>query len=160
MAEVVFLLGGNVGDKFKIFDQTRKLISARIGVITKQSSIYATEPWGFESELFWNQAMKVTTPLNPPEVLFESQLIEKKMGRTRSPAKYESRTIDIDLLFYDDLLMDTPDLSVPHPRMGQRRFVLVPLNEISPDKRHPATGLTVREMLELCPDQLKVERIV
>jgi 2-amino-4-hydroxy-6-hydroxymethyldihydropteridine diphosphokinase len=159
MAEVFILLGGNVGDKAKIFEETRKLIGERIGLITKLSSVYITEPWGFESELFWNQAIIAESILNPPEILHQTQLIETEMGRIRKSEHYEARIIDIDLLFYDDLKLNTPNLTLPHPKMDKRKFVLVPLNEIAPDKRHPVSGLKVQEMLRLCPDSLKVERI-
>lgn len=159
MAEVFILLGGNVGDKAKIFEETRKLIGERIGLITKLSSVYITEPWGFESELFWNQAIIAESTLDPLEILHQTKLIETEMGRIRKSEHYEARIIDIDLLFYDDLKLNTPNLTLPHPKMEERRFVLVPLNEIAPDKRHPISGMKVQEMLRLCPDSLKVERI-
>lgn len=159
MAEVYILLGGNLGDKSKIFQATQKLIEERIGRITKRSSVYATEPWGFESEIFWNQAIIVETQLNPVEILKLTQSIESLMGRLKHAVQFEARTIDIDLLFYDDLELNTPYLTIPHPKMGERKFVLVPLNEIAPGKCHPTTGISVKEMLTLCPDRLKVERI-
>jgi 2-amino-4-hydroxy-6-hydroxymethyldihydropteridine diphosphokinase len=159
MAEVFILLGGNVGDKSKIFNESRKLIGERVGLIKKMSSIYATEPWGFESELFWNQAIIIETELSPLEVLVKTQTIETEMGRIKKSTYYEARTIDIDLLFYDDLELNTPGLTIPHPKMGERKFVLVPLNEIAPDKCHPGTQLSVKEMLGLCTDPLLVESI-
>jgi len=159
MNEVYILLGGNLGDKSKIFEETRKLIGERIGLVTKQSSVYVTEPWGFESELFWNQAIVVETVLSPYEILQQTQDIEIKMGRIKQSDSYEARTMDIDLLFYNDLELNTSDLTLPHPKMGERKFVLIPLNEIAPDKRHPVSGLKVQEMLRLCNDPLKVERI-
>ena len=159
MAEVYILLGGNLGDKSKIFEETRKQIGEKIGTITKRSSVYVTEPWGFESELFWNQALIAETGLHPNEILQRTQTIEKLMGRLSKSNYYEARVMDIDLLFYDDLVLNTTDLSLPHPKIGDRKFVLIPLNEIAPDKSHPVSGLKVKEMLRLCPDQLKVERI-
>lgn len=159
MNDVFILLGGNLGDKSKIFEETRKLIGERIGLITKQSSVYVTEPWGFESELFWNQALIVKTKLNPQEILQQTQTIEKMMGRIKKSDRYEARVMDIDLLFYNDLIINTPMLTLPHPKMGDRKFVLIPLCEIAPDKCHPVSGLKVEEMLWLCTDQLNVERI-
>jgi 2-amino-4-hydroxy-6-hydroxymethyldihydropteridine diphosphokinase len=158
MAEVFILLGGNVGDKSKIFNKTTKLIAERAGKIIKRSSIYVTEPWGFESDLFWNQALIISTSLNPYELLIQTQAIEAEMGRIKTSAAYEARKMDIDLLFYDELLIEIPDLKIPHPRIGERKFVLIPLNEIAPEKRHPGTGLTICEMLEICSDTMRVER--
>ena len=110
MNDVFILLGGNLGDKSKIFKETRKLIGERIGLVTKQSSVYVTEPWGFESELFWNQALIVKTKLNPQEILQQTQTIEKMMGRIKKSDLYEARVMDIDLLFYNDLIINTPML--------------------------------------------------
>jgi len=159
MSEVFILLGGNQGDKYKIFSKTRKLISKMIGTITSESSIYETEPWGFVSDLFWNQALIVKSFLPPEDILRCALDIENKMGRKRVSENYEARPIDIDLMFYDDLQIDLPQLTIPHPLMAQRRFILVPLAEIAPEKIHPITGLTIKEMLRNCPDQLKVSKI-
>ena len=159
MAEVYILLGGNLGDKPKIFEDTRKQISERIGYVTRLSSVYVTEPWGFTSELFWNQALIAETKLTPYEVLKQSQAIEITMGRITKSTHYIARVMDIDLLFYDELQLNTPNLTLPHARMQERKFVLIPLNEIAPDKRHPVSGLSIGEMLRKCPDLLKVERL-
>jgi 2-amino-4-hydroxy-6-hydroxymethyldihydropteridine diphosphokinase len=101
----------------------------------------------------------VETELNPHEILQQTQTIEKKMGRVKLSDSYEARTIDIDLIFYNDLELNTTDLTLPHPKMGERKFVLVPFAEIAPDKRHPVSGLKIQELLSLCSDTLKVERI-
>jgi len=159
MNEVFILLGGNLKDKSKIFEETRKLIGERIGMVTKQSSVYVTEPWGFDSELFWNQALIAKTNLNPHQILKQTQTIEKMMGRVKKSDQYEARVMDIDLIFYNDLILNTSNLTLPHPKIGDRKFVLIPLNEIAPDKCHPVTGLKVQEMLWLCSDQLNVDRI-
>jgi 2-amino-4-hydroxy-6-hydroxymethyldihydropteridine diphosphokinase len=95
MAEVYILLGGNLGDKSKIFEETRKQIGEKIGMITKRSSVYVTEPWGFESEMFWNQALIAETRLLPNEILEQTQNIEKIMGRTSKSNHYVARVIDI-----------------------------------------------------------------
>jgi 2-amino-4-hydroxy-6-hydroxymethyldihydropteridine diphosphokinase len=159
MSEVSILLGGNQGDKLKIFSETLKLIGKRVGQIKILSSVYETEPWGFVSDLFWNQALIVETKLPPEEILTIMLQIENKMGRKRLSKNYEARPIDIDLMFYDDLQIDSPRLTIPHPLIAQRRFMLVPLAEIAPEKVHPVTRLTIKEMLRICPDKLKVTRI-
>jgi 2-amino-4-hydroxy-6-hydroxymethyldihydropteridine diphosphokinase len=159
MSEVSILLGGNQGDKHKIFSETIKLIREKIGQIIIISSVYETEPWGFVSDLFWNQALIAETVLSPDEVLTTAFEIENLMGRKRLSDNYEARPIDIDLMFYDNLEIISPRLTLPHPMMAQRRFMLVPLAEIAPEKIHPITGLTISEMLRICPDKLKVIRI-
>ena len=159
MATVFILLGGNVGDKSKIFSKSKKLIGSRIGLITKMSSVYATKSWGFESDLFWNQVIIVESGLDPFSILSQTQAIEREMGRIKKSAGYEARIIDIDLLFYNDLVLNTPDLTIPHPKIGERKFVLIPLNELDPDIYHPVTALKISEMLQYCQDPLTVERI-
>ena len=134
MSEVFLLLGGNVGNKHKIFFETVELIKIRIGTISAASSLYETEPWGFVSDLFWNQALKVNTTMKPEELLDNLLGIENDMGRRRISDEYEARPIDIDIMFYNDSNIDTDRLTIPHPLIGQRKFVLVPLNEIAPDK--------------------------
>jgi 2-amino-4-hydroxy-6-hydroxymethyldihydropteridine diphosphokinase len=159
MSEVSILLGGNQGDKHKIFSATRKLIGEMIGEIKVLSSVYESEPWGFVSDLFWNQALILESVLPPDEILTYALEIENLMGRKRLSDSYESRPIDIDLMLYDNLRINSPRLTIPHPLMAQRRFMLVPLAEIAPEKIHPVTGLTIKEMLQICPDKLKVIRI-
>jgi 2-amino-4-hydroxy-6-hydroxymethyldihydropteridine diphosphokinase len=156
MSEVSILLGGNQGDKHKIFSATRKLIGEMIGEIKVLSSVYESEPWGFVSDLFWNQALILESVLPPDEILTYALEIENLMGRKRLSDSYESRPIDIDLMLYDNLRINSPRLTIPHPLMAQRRFMLVPLAEIAPEKIHPVTGLTIKEMLQICPDKLKV----
>lgn len=160
MSKLFLLLGGNLGNKNQVFSQARKMLATKVGRIIAQSSIYETEPWGFDSEdLFWNQVVLVETILSPQQALEAALRIEKELGRTRKSAQYSSRIIDLDLLFYDDLVLQTPQLQLPHPRMAERRFVLEPLAEIAPDKFHPETLETVAQMLGDCPDELKVSKL-
>jgi len=159
MANVFILLGGNVGDKSKIFNLTISHITNKIGRISQMSSIYSTESWGFKSDLFWNQLLIVETQYGPFEVLERTQSIEKELGRTKKGGNYENRTIDLDLLYYDDLILSTPDLIIPHPQIARRKFALAPLDEIAPDKIDPVLSLTIHQMLALCEDSLTVEKI-
>lgn len=157
MAKVYFTIGGNVGDREFNLTETARLISDRIGSIRKQSSIYESEPWGFSSELnFLNQVLVVETNLSPAALLLEISFIESKMGRVRSGVGYSSRTMDVDILFYDHQIMLTPDLVVPHKQMHKRRFVLEPLNEVAPEFIHPLFSLTAHELLVTCTDEAKV----
>ena len=159
MANVFILLGGNVGDKSEIFIQTRKLILEKIGIVKKLSSVYETESWGFKSHPFWNQVIVLESGLDPFEILRLSQIIEKEMGSIKNSDGYEARTMDIDLLFYDDRIVKTPQLTIPHPGISARRFALMPLMELEPGKIHPVLGISISEMLDRCTDKLKVVRI-
>lgn len=160
MTKVYLLLGGNLGNKREIFAQAKQLISQQIGRVTGQSAIYETEPWGFESsDLFWNQVLEITTTLTPEEVLAQTQQIENTLGRIRKSDQYVSRIIDIDILFIDDLVLQTEKLIIPHPRIQERRFALVPLCELVPALLHPVFEKTIAQLLNDCPDKLNVEKV-
>ncbi|WP_163716373.1 2-amino-4-hydroxy-6-hydroxymethyldihydropteridine diphosphokinase [Mangrovibacterium lignilyticum] len=161
MAKLFLLLGGNLGNKEQIFSQARKRLQEELGAISQLSSVYETEPWGFESEdLFWNQVVVIETALMPKEVLVHTKAIELELGRIRKAARYSSRLIDIDLLFYDDLVLHEPNLELPHPRMIDRRFVLEPLAEVAADFLHPVFKQNIVSLLEDCGDQLQVKRLI
>ncbi|MGQ7867895.1 2-amino-4-hydroxy-6-hydroxymethyldihydropteridine diphosphokinase [Sunxiuqinia sp. sy24] len=160
MAKVFLLLGGNLGNKKMIFNQAVALLEASVGQIVQQSSIYETEPWGFESDdLFWNQVVVLETNLEAKTVLEKTQQIEHSLGRVRHAEQYSSRLIDLDILLYDQLEMQSSTLEIPHPRMGERRFVLAPLAEIAPGFIHPVFKKTVDQLLSECPDQLAVKKL-
>ncbi len=163
---VVLLLGGNQGDRISLLLKAVGQISRRIGTVFAKSPIFETEPWGFESEQsFLNMAVAVDTDLKPMEVLRIALDIEKKLGRVRpdetqdnkdpqpKERHYSSRPIDIDLIFYNSQVMDTPELQIPHPRMQDRRFVLEPLRHIIPDFIHPKLHKTIEELAEECSDK-------
>ncbi len=153
MHKVYLGLGGNLGNKHNNFEKVLHIIEKVLGNITKASSIYESPPWGFESENnFWNQVLEIETELTPFELLSSTQEIEKQFGRKKSGFKYESREMDIDILYYDDIFMESETLTIPHPKMELRKFVLVPLNEIAPDFKHPLLRFTSFQMLENCKD--------
>lgn len=149
MAKVYLGLGTNMGDKEANLRTAVRLINDRIGKVISLSSFYRTAPWGFVSDNdFLNAAACSETLLDPLEVLHLTQAIEKKMGRTAKSVEgvYSDRPIDIDLLMYDDMVMQTPELTLPHPLMGERSFVMDPLAEIAGEVVHPVSGLTMEEM--------------
>lgn len=153
------LLGGNQGDVGRAFSQTLELIRASVGSIKTLSPVYRSEPWGFEaSESFLNQVVIVNTALDPEDLLKEILDIEKKMGRERDDQsdRYSSRPIDIDILFYNDSIINSHDLVVPHPRLHQRNFTLIPLNDISPGFYHPVFKKTISDLVKTCDDKLGV----
>ncbi len=163
MARVFLLTGGNTGDVKRTLQQAQQLINRRIGPVLHCSHRYESDPWGFEApERFANQALEVSTDLAPEEVLDAAQAIERELGRNRAAeaiekastgARYTSRPIDIDLLLYDDAVIETERLTLPHPQLTERRFALVPLCEIARSKRHPVTGRTIGELLEKLKDE-------
>lgn len=160
MIKLYILLGGNLGDKQKVFSETRVILNQQVGTITNQSAIYETEPWGFESkDIFWNQVIEIETSLSPEEVLLQTQQIEHELGRIRKANQYDSRIIDIDILFFGDQVIQTDNLVVPHPRIQERKFALVPLCEIAPELIHPVFLKSIKQILAECTDPLKVEKV-
>ena len=160
MIKLYTLLGGNLGDKQWVFAEAWARLSQQVGTITNQSAIYETEPWGFESDdIFWNQVLEISTALSPEEVLQQTQQIEHELGRIRKAAQYDSRIIDIDILFYGDHIIQTENLIVPHPRIQERKFALVPLCEIAAELVHPVLQKSIQQLLEECTDPLKVEKV-
>lgn len=136
MATLYLSLGTNLGDRHKNLSCALELIGREVGTVVSASDIIETEPWGFESSnRFLNMAAKVQTSLQPLEVLHATQEIERSLGRTRKSVdgEYHDRLIDIDILLYDDLVMETPELTIPHPLMYQRQFVMEPLAQIAPE---------------------------
>jgi 2-amino-4-hydroxy-6-hydroxymethyldihydropteridine diphosphokinase len=153
----IFLgLGSNIGDRAKCLKDAIKLIDLPI---VAESAIYETEPVDYLNQpWFLNQVLQCETSFHPLKLLKECQRVETELGRIREISK-GPRAIDIDLLFYNQEILSTQELTIPHPAIPQRRFVLIPLNEIAPDFVHPQLKLTIRELLERCPDRSEVKRI-
>ena len=131
--DVYLALGSNLGDRKENIAKAIKRIGELVGDVVRQSSLMETEPWGFNSKnRFINGCVRVSTDLSPHELLQMTQLIEQELGRTTKSrgGVYHDRTIDIDILLYDDIMIGEPDLKIPHPHMKERDFVMVPLREI------------------------------
>lgn len=157
----VFLgLGTNLGDREANLSSAVRRITGDIGPVIRLSSVYETEPWGFSSEdLFLNMIAEVETNLKPSGLLGRILMIEAEMGRLRQAKGYSSRIIDIDILFFGKKIMDMPGLVIPHPKLHERRFVLVPLCEIAPDLVHPGLEKDIKTLLKECKDLGEVKKI-
>jgi 2-amino-4-hydroxy-6-hydroxymethyldihydropteridine diphosphokinase len=152
-----FSLGSNLGNRESNLERARLHIIEKIGRHLSTSPIYETTPWGYGTEhLYLNCCTVVETVMEPLAILDEILSIEKGMGRRREAGRYTDRTIDIDLLFCGNRIIRDQRLIVPHPELGRRRFVLVPLNDIAPDLVHPVEGIKVSEMLARCQDHSPV----
>ena len=142
-------LGSNLGNKHENIKKALALIAERVGDILALSDFYETQSWGYNSsESYINAAVKIETLLIPEELLIVTQDIERKIGRKKKTvgSEYQDRIIDIDILLYDNLILQTTKLTIPHPLMHQREFVLKPLSEIAPNVAHPISGKTIVEL--------------
>jgi 2-amino-4-hydroxy-6-hydroxymethyldihydropteridine diphosphokinase len=155
----IILLGSNLGDRSSNLDKARRFIGREIGKIVTASSIYETAPWGkTDQPHFLNQVIEIECPFAPHELLHSLKAIEQRLGRTSSE-KWGSRVLDLDILFYSSELIKEDNLTIPHPEITNRKFVLIPLNEIIPDFIHPKHNKTIRELLHECSDQLEVIKL-
>lgn len=146
-------IGSNLDNREENCLSAIRLLSERGINLRKQSSMYETAPWGVKDQpSFINMTIEVETDKTPAELLHLLKGIEKEIGRSET-TRWGPRVIDLDILFYDDLVTDEPELQIPHPHMQEREFVLRPLAEIAPDKMHPALRKTVRELLKRLPQR-------
>jgi len=150
---VYLLLGSNQGDSQKTLNDAIESLK-KLGFVNKISSIYKTAAWGFEGADFLNVCVGLQTSLSPQDLLIAILKIETQLGRKRDVSKtYQDRTIDIDILLFEDEVIDTDKLIVPHPKLLDRRFALVPLNEIAASTKHPIAGDTIASCLKRCSDE-------
>ena len=153
-------LGRNLGDKLENLQQAVDAIAGEAGHIVKVSSVYRSSSWGYKGPDFLNLCLELSTALSPELLLEKLQGIEASMGRNqRKGSSYEDRPIDIDILLFDEEVIFQDDLKVPHPEMLKRKFVLVPLSEIAPNRIHPIAKRTIRSCLGACEDKGQVEKI-
>jgi 2-amino-4-hydroxy-6-hydroxymethyldihydropteridine diphosphokinase len=158
MNKVYLLTGGNVGNRQQYLQESARLIEAACGKIITRSAIYETAAWGkTDQAAFLNQALELMTTLNAERLMEQLLKIEQTAGRKRLE-KYGPRTIDIDILFFNADIIATILLTVPHPQIAARRFVLEPMNELAPDFVHPVLKKTIAQLLEECPDPLPVKK--
>jgi 2-amino-4-hydroxy-6-hydroxymethyldihydropteridine diphosphokinase len=154
--KIHLLIGSNMGDRKTYLAQAVAQIGQKIGTITEKSRLYETQAWGLTNQPdFMNQALEVETPLSPQETLEKILAIETDMGRIRTE-KWAERTIDIDILLFSDMIVEEPDLQIPHPRLPERNFALVPLMEIAGEVEHPVLKTTIEDLYFESPDTLDV----
>lgn len=157
MATVFLLLGSNLGDKLQHFKKVLKKIEMSAIKIEAKSAIYSSKSWGYSSDNeFFNAVVQLETELHPDDLLILMQNIEQELGRERINSKvkgYSDRIIDIDILYYDDLVYKSKILEIPHPRLQERKFTLLPLCELIPNFMHPVLRNSNLELLVKCSDK-------
>lgn len=155
---VFLLLGSNQGNCIENLKKARHHISNSAGKVIAFSSIYKTAAWGkLDQPDFYNQILSIETALNPHQLLTEVLSVERQIGRKRDQ-KWGPRIIDIDILFYGNTILNDPTLTIPHPGIPNRNFVLVPLNELASGLIHPSLNKSIEQLLRECPDTLPVEK--
>lgn len=160
MNTAYILLGSNEGDRLQHLTNALHYITEEVGKIVKASAIYTTLAWGnTEQPDFLNQVVCIETSLSAEELLKMLLEVEKKSGRIRSGAKWMQRIIDLDVLFYNDSIIDSPELQVPHPHLQNRKFVLVPLQEIASTLIHPLLKKNITTLTAECNDRLEVRKL-
>ena len=153
---VYLSIGSNLGDRVANLKQAMESLNELGPILRKVSPLFSTEPVGFRAQpWFLNVALALETRLHPMKLLEHCQQIEQSLGRVRT-FRDAPRTLDLDILLFGDLVIDRPDLQIPHPRMTERRFVLEPLARIAPDAVHPVLGKSIRSLLAACPDKSAV----
>ncbi|MBL0047362.1 MAG: 2-amino-4-hydroxy-6-hydroxymethyldihydropteridine diphosphokinase [Bacteroidetes bacterium] len=161
MNKVFLILGGNIGKRDEVMFHAMRKIDRQIGKIVLQSGIYETAAWGYENQNpFYNCVLAIETDKSAREVLEKVLSIENQIGRVRSEAKWQERLIDIDILFYNNLILDEGDLKIPHPLLHKRKFTLLPLQEIAPELVHPILHKTISELLSACEDKLEAKKVM
>ena len=159
MNKICLSIGTNLGDRTFNINQSIKCLESELGKVLLISSVYETDAWGLTNQpSYYNIALIQETLLNPFEALNITQHIENKLGRVRKE-KWGARIIDIDILFFNDDIIETERLIVPHPRISERKFVLSPLEEILPHYKHPIFNETISNLNRICTDNLKIKKI-
>jgi len=159
--EVYLLLGSNLGNRQEYLYLAREALSHMAGDIVQASGVFETEAWGNAADepLYLNQAVLLSTTHSPATLIRQTLKIERCLGRHRGDEQYAARTIDIDIIFFNHIILDTSSLILPHPRMQLRRFVLEPLNEIASGFVHPGFNQSITTLLQVCDDHLNVKRM-
>jgi 2-amino-4-hydroxy-6-hydroxymethyldihydropteridine diphosphokinase len=156
--EVYLCIGGNLGDRAANLEETRMFIQFNMGEITGESPVYESDAWEMKgSPAFLNQVVRIETDLSPELLMREIGELEEFYGRKRSAQGYQDREMDVDILSFGNLVLGEPEITVPHPRLHLRKFVLVPLAALNPGWLHPVMGRTAAELLAVCEDHSSVK---
>jgi len=157
--KVVLALGSNLGNKKENLQNAVNHIHNHICFVAQTSAIYETPSWGFDSFPFYNMCILIHTNLSPEKLLVELKQAEKLLGRTtKTTDNYEARTVDIDIVYFNDLIFDSADLQIPHKELQNRKFVLVPLNDLIFDWKHPVLQKSTQELLLICEDESEIKK--
>lgn len=151
--QVLISLGSNQGTRFENIEKAIRLIQKRVGFIIEKSKLYESPSWGFESDAFYNAAIWIETEYNADEILNKILKIETDLGRFRSGnSGYQARIIDLDIIAFDNDIIQTSDLQIPHPLMQNRKFVLIPIRDLNPNWEHPVLKKNISYLIDNCPD--------
>jgi len=153
MSKVYFSIGSNKGNRSRLINEAIDKIDIIIGKVLQKSSIYETKSWGFNSNNFYNICILLESTLTPELILNKILTIEKDMGRLKTTDQYSDRCIDIDILFFDNRIVNSKSLEIPHPRIQLRKFVLTPMLELTPDLFHPILNKSIRQLELECVDK-------
>lgn len=153
MSKVYFSIGSNKGNRSGLINEAIDKIDIIIGKVVLKSSIYETKSWGFNSNNFYNICILLESTLTPELILNKILTIEKDMGRLKTTDQYSDRCIDIDILFFDNMIVNSKSLEIPHPRIQLRKFVLIPMLELTPDLIHPILNKSIRQLELECVDK-------
>ncbi len=161
LKNVILSVGTNLGDRFQNLLQVKNLLQNQLGGIPQWSGIYETPAWGFQGEPFYNTAILLQTSLSPTEVLSVIRTIENQMGRVRNENAigYSSRNIDVDIILYENQIIETQELQIPHPRFTQRKFVLLPMQDLSWQWKHPQTQQNLEQIIKECTDTSDCKKV-
>ena len=159
MSKVYFSIGSNKGNRSGLINEAIDNIDLIIGKVILKSSIYETKSWGFNSNNFYNICLLVESKLSPELILNKTLTIEKEMGRLKKTDQYSDRFIDIDILFFDNMIVNSKTLNIPHPRIQLRKFVLTPMLELTPDLIHPILNKSIRQLEIECVDKDQPKKV-
>jgi len=159
MSKVYFSIGSNKGNRSQLINEAIDKIDISIGKVEQKSSIYETQSWGFKSNNFYNVCLLIESSLSVESIFNKILKIEKDMGRLKSGNKYSDRCIDIDILFVEDIIVNSKNLIIPHPRLHLRKFVLTPMLDLAPDLIHPILNKSIKQLELECDDNDQPKKI-